>query len=173
MTPNQNEELRERIIEAVPEIVELKFGCEIRLPLSEFIDIENYPGEKNERVIATVIRYDEGGCYGGEGGGDCEGDFLRTNCDEWNITKDIEDCNFDDKDDSGFIEIIGRPIQLADVLRVIEKNKVKGYVSPSLKRLSEFWEVQKLINYWNLAADLDGQTDEVKEFLWKIICSPK
>jgi len=67
-----------------------------------------------------------------------------------------------------------RPIQLADVLRAISLNHdFLSFVllEDGILRLIGDEGYSRVD--WNLAAGLDGQTEEVKEFLWKIICSPK
>lgn len=65
---------------------------------------------------------------------------------------------------------------LADVLRAlgkIESYFELGAIEDGRLLFKCDYESHNEYVYWNLAADLDGQTDEVKEFLWKIICSPK
>ncbi len=61
------------------------------------------------------------------------------------------------KDDSGnLIEILGRPIRLADVLIVLEP--------------SDNWKKDELLELWNLKDNnLDNQSDECKEFLIKLL----
>jgi hypothetical protein len=70
-----------------------------------------------------------------------------------------------------------RPIQLADVLLAIEKTFKENwgkYVELGTienGKLLFCWdkETDNEYAYWNLSTDLDGQSEEVKEFLYKII----
>lgn len=85
--------------------------------------------------------------------------------------------NYNEELRAKIIEVSNRSTTgLADVLRAIEKTEENielGAIANG--KLLFVWdkESHNEFYYWNLAADLDGQTDEVKEFLWKIICSPK
>jgi len=141
MTPNHNEELKDKIIEAVPEIMELELGCQIVLYGDEaIVSTRNRPFSENKEVAFI----DKGGVRG--------------------ITKSMLD--------NANIRIIGRPIQLADVLLAIPIG-MDLYINRH--GFMKAWKDKQWIicvPAWNLAADLDGQTEETKEFLWKIICSP-
>lgn len=54
---------------------------------------------------------------------------------------------------------IGRPIQLADVLRAIEK--IKGN--------QDDFELNQWPFEWNLSTDYDGQSDETKRFIGELL----
>ena len=122
-------ELKKKLIELVPEIGELKFGCEVLL-------------ENN--VKRTISGSDNRGYYQ-----TLESDLTL-----------VED---------GIEEIIGRPITLEDVLRAIEKTIKKGLLNPDLKRKSELWEIQRIIELWQLGKPLDDQPEEVIDFLKEIL----
>ena len=59
-----------------------------------------------------------------------------------------------------FIESLGRPITLADVLRVVKERKGREFYYAHLE------EIEKL---WNLKKDYDGQSKKTIESLLKII----
>lgn len=71
----------------------------------------------------------------------------------------------------------GLGLTLADVLRAIREVRPKMDVLRSQEMEDKYgtkyhplyWE-QTLLSIWNLAKDLDGQTDEVWEFIGKILC---
>jgi len=137
LTQEQYQQLKNKIVEAVPEIMELKLGCVVKMASKD----------KNE----IVIRVEKMKQWHGEIMIETNESYGQTNSDLYTI--------------------LGRPITLADVLRAIEKT-----------RPSDFYRVYYAIESdgtfllegtdqgicWNPSADYDGQTDEVKEFLYKI-----
>lgn len=61
-------------------------------------------------------------------------------------------------------------IRLADVLLMIKKEKTKDLISPDLKRLTEFWEADKILNSWILVDDnLEHQTEETINFIAELL----
>jgi len=128
MDKEKEEQLRQKIIEAVPEILELKFGCIIKRESAKITEI--VIGEPFSPSICT-------GCLfvpvlKGKSWGNPE---VRT------------------------IKIIGRPIQLADVLRAVEK-KIGGR-KPSYET--------DVLCVWDLPKDYDQQSDETKVFLYNLL----
>lgn len=62
---------------------------------------------------------------------------------------------------------VQRKITLADVLRAIEKELGAGF---AVFQGGQIWMGGKYTMFiWNLSADYDGQTDEVKEFIGKLL----
>jgi len=91
---NKLKQIREACIKANPEIVELKFGCEVKIPTRKFYDwvfIEELQRTK-DRFKFTALK--------GEGRSNA---FSEINKDEF--------------------EIIGRPIRLTDVLLAMDNRK--------------------------------------------------
>lgn len=143
MTPTQQlEYIRSKCIESNPSIVDLVFGC-----------IVEY---KPLRALRIPDRY---GVYVGEGRG-----------------KDSVNIWFDGADSGSqkpytvflkrnHIEIIGRPIRLADVLLAIKISKHQSEF--------DFWAVELLehkIKGWNLLKDdITLQSDEMKQFVFELL----
>ena len=164
---NNYNKLKEVIQKANPEIMELKFGCEVNVPL-----IAKRTGSKEYK--GTIAGYN-GTSYLIQFGGHkmieqgiedtTEENFHSIfseklvrdktklyKCNAWKLEK---------------LEILGRPIRLADVLLVLNKDL-------RLKKLSWFLlnkkEFEKIDVRWSLRQDnLDNQSDEVKEFLIKLL----
>lgn len=81
--------------------------------------------------------------------------------------------------EKGITEIIGRPIQLQDVLVATEKRWRTMYgVNPidGLKRdipLREGEMLYYIVSKWDLSQDFDHQSEAVWEFLWKLLVNEK
>lgn len=134
MLPTENyQKLRERIIEAVPSIMELKFGCEVRFNAynEEFIYLRK--SLKGHEIIK-------------KGG---EKISIVSICD---------------------IEIIGRPMELRDVLRASLRSKsaILTHLLSGDELMIEQEETGKSGD-WDLTKDLEGQSDEVKTFLYELL----
>jgi len=130
--------LRERIVKVVPEIMELKFGCRIE----NHSDV--YPEVTFEGGIIVSTRSDANWAY-----------FTLDNGEEVCL-----------EDIFAGGTIVGRDIQLADVLRAIPKNafiriNADGYIYDS-------YEDDKG-QEWNLALPLHEQSDELGEWLMEVI----
>ncbi len=135
--------LKEIIWKAVPEILELKFGCELK-----------YPGYERATLCGQQIN------------------FWKVYCKRKNEvcfnTVTPGQLQF-----SEVIQILGRPIRLADVLMVVEKSKptqlwyVKADGTFCSARYDELNNKGlKRHAEWNLLDDnLDNQSDECKQFL--------
>jgi len=141
------QEVRAKVIEAVPEIVELKPGC-----LFKF--------ERNfQPVVLVAIKSWE------DGNNDIHwmaldpGSMIRTDFNQSN--KAVSD-----------LILIGRPITLADVLRAIGKEREFAvyesgalYHNPNASAHLVWGGVN-----WDFALPLDEQEPKVIEFLHKILC---
>lgn len=121
--------LEQAIIKAVPEIMELKFGCKY-----SFTD-PRYPG----RAIAWL---------------------------NWNESEIPDQKNKKD------IKIIGRPITLEDVLRVLKKNTdlwvYSVTVNGSIVEINNVEGVKK-VSEWQLGKPLSEQSEETIKFLEELI----
>ena len=143
------DKLREAIIKAVPEIIELKFGCKIE---------NGYASEDNPTRIGYFVEHIFRTARVNPGSHIRLTDGKRK---FWEVKKD------NDK-----LEIIGRPITLADVLRAIEKlNDVHSTIM-SYKKTSKMKKVSVIIDIlrlWNLKEPLSGQSEETIQFLKDIL----
>lgn len=142
MTP-----LHQKIIEFVPEIKELKFGCRF-----SFID-----GSRSCVVLDITHKHLDFMVYlPGIG---------------WKIDRLAR------KDVDGYMKILGRPITLADVLRAIHltapANKTLVTLESDgqfiIKRYDDNGKTVEGGPRWNLSTDLDGQSEECKAFLSKVL----
>lgn len=143
---NKLEELKQVIQEANPEIMELKFGCRVlckdktRVIYSDkskkqwWLCLEN---NYQERFKKYLVKTDEGNFGLGDG---------------------------EYADYEGVEEIIGRDIQLVDVLIALKEKWLKGAgFSLEIKQ-------RDLIRIWNLKGTLDNQSEETINLLHSILC---
>lgn len=123
------EKIKRAVIKAVPEVMELKFGCKVQTHI-----YPSYP------IELTVFRkeYKTG----------------VVSC----LDKENELCYLSEND----IEILGRPITLADVLIVVRK---VGYDSTEEWQ----WTLSNILDSWNLTKTLEDQSEKTLEFLAGII----
>ena len=121
------EKLRKIIIKEIPEIIELKFGCEIKY---------NFGGKKKD-IIAYVEDNDNIGTVSGG---------LHTALGEF--------------------EIIGRPISISDVLRVMG-----GVLNGSCSCLFKKSDLDNFIfRKWNLEEDdINKQSEDTIDFLYNLL----
>ena len=137
---NHLAELTEIIQKAVPEVMELKFGCKIqyKIQLGRIIDTDEQ----------THIRIEFMG-------------YIK------HVTKAM--IEYDTT-----IKILGRDIQLADVLRAIGEYYLVTGSGEFAKNVSS--DVRKgAFEYcntppWNLGKSLHEQSEETISFLWSILC---
>lgn len=149
--------LNEKIIELVPEIVSLKFGCKVEV----HVDSEGFANEGSieHTPCANTTGYVTHSEYL-ECNDDYAGDILVKNIINGYLGEDYDGIS---------CEIIGRPITLADVLRAIRKISQHG--SWSVTQDGRLYDIghDDCGPMWNLSTDLDGQTKETKDFLAKIL----
>ncbi len=135
------EKVRAKVIEAVPEIVELKFGCRI---------------QKDGETFALAIEEDKG-------------IFEKTLAGYWMCVSDDGQAIAVQKGIR--IEIIGRPITLADVLRAIPKRMYLKTIGDYTRLVDDGdGYVHHGPVFWDLTRpSLDEQEPEVWEFLLKVL----
>ena len=134
------ERVRAAVIKAVPEIVELKFGCELF--------IQNYMASVN------LLEDRRGRCWIPENG-EPNSDFMALG---GSLTY------FDEKH---IKEIIGRDITLADVLRTIESEGRTGF---AVYQGGQIWLGGRYTMLsWNLSLPLHLQSEETLTFLGSIL----
>ena len=150
MNQNKFKQLKSKIIKAVPEILDLKFGCKFQ------IKNESYKEEKKGGLFDYLIannqewkrgnkRYLDYTVFGGIQNG-WQGQMR---------TKDLED-----------IEIIGRDITLEDVFAAIHQiGRTNAYCGECKFYIEEGIILEK----WQLNKSLENQSDEIKEFLYNLL----
>lgn len=132
--------LSERIAELVPGIKKLEFGCQV----------QRYPYYVPETLV-YLKSYKNG---------EQEASFIREDAISGTLTS---------REEIESWVILGRPIQLADVLRAINEAAPYGY---SYRVDTDNWlhiEGEMGQRFWNLATDLDGQSPETKKFLCTLL----
>lgn len=145
MTPQQTlQEVRAKIIEAVPEIMELKFGCEIL-----------YEKELYIYIASTGMMTDlHQGCYP-------IFYIMRKN----KLTFDDGINSICKRIHTEYeFEVLGRPINLEDVLGAIMGE-------PEDATMARYWV--EILSIWQLGLTLDQQKTEVWEILNKILSIKK
>lgn len=133
--------IKARIQELCPDVMELKFGCKVKL-----LDYEKYPNAW--------------GIYAGK-------QFWKSgeHDRELVIHPDGKLYPMDKK-----IEILGSPITLAVVLRAIERAKgITGYAVG--QNGAFYFHGQELFKVprWNLEHDYDQQSEECKQFIGSLL----
>lgn len=155
------EAVRKACIKANPEIVELKFGC-------EFYQKHRKTGEVLSDAVYVFV---------GRGIDVRETSFCLTNryagdaigCYDGYASYEVQS----EKNMAGYIEIIGRPIRLADVLLALNrKSNTSGYwaVDTTGAWLDMRKSVRHIMSEWNLRKDsLDEQSEETISFLYELL----
>lgn len=137
------EKVRAKIIEAVPEIMELKFGCEI----------ESH--NRNGRVFYTGCNDELDENY-----------FVEVD----GVANEDEQYYTEGKVVS---KILGRHITLPDILRAIKKRTLERWNGdePMIPNFQEaLWsEIKPLLEIWNLEKNLEDQDPPTIEFIAKTL----
>ena len=165
MTNKQYEQLKSKIIEAVPGIVKLEFGCKI-LAFNKIIKFSHFKENKGKTVAnfvgGTMVRppatpqtmvciTKTGGLY-----------YYNTNN----------------------LKIIGRDIKLADVLIALAKNNIVSELGIFVDVMGRFWTIEscsgknemKIVGRWELFRGNNSLDWHYKhqlktcEFLFNLIC---
>lgn len=128
--------VKDKIIEAVPEIMELKFGCEIL----------HKPSQKTFLYHSTTDKKDSYNLIADQ-------PIFGS---DWPITD---------------LEILGRPIQLADVILAIQEKPYVVFVTLTKEGdlIVSFMEATPVHLAWNLSKDLSGQSPETIDFLYNLL----
>lgn len=132
-------ELKEKITEAVPEIMELKFGCEIETETLKYKHCKSCYQELREekKEIIWSINY-----------------FIKQKKDEIYLFNYLDNFQRIDIKEVN-LRIIGRPITLEDVLVAEKTNLV-------INRM-------KIVEKWQLNKSLSEQSKETIDFLHKLL----
>ncbi len=156
-----------KVIELVPEIVELKFGC--------YVMMKKYKGEEYELLNASISEpvpivsmFDGVGgveriLYIDNFGNQCTDGLKKIDEDAYTIGK------------SRITEILGRPITLEDVLRAIQE--LYGHGKYAVDETGCFWELNSGEAHipttkrteWHLGKSLDKQPTETITFLAQVL----
>lgn len=167
--PSALQSVTEKIVKAVPEILNLDTGCKVRIAdraCANHAFDDTIPVES--KSMCTVLSYDPGGRIGE----DYEGDTLTVWCDQWAITRSWGEHGWSD-DDSEIpeYEVLGRPITLEDVLRaLIVAVDAKHHPHNPKKRDLEYQQGTLLIcGKWYLGQPLSEQSPETLSFLDSIL----
>ncbi len=159
MTNEQYQELKSIIHKAVPEILELKFGCEVEVI-------------RNQNKVAKVVSYYPGHtnslltfCYGG-------------------FDYETRSQNFEPEAFELCFKILGRPIRISDVLVAIRESKVESIFirqDGTIFKWEKFTEggsghhgVESTYINWRISTDdLDAQSEKCKQFLYDLLKGAK
>jgi hypothetical protein len=150
--------IREKCIAANPEIVELKFGCEV-----ETTEWNEYDSGRRFIVADTAVclrhkKYRE----------ECYDDFRCSMRDAFAVIRIEEEEGFwYEKFKPSELKPLGRPISLADVLLAkfrANLNHMGGVMS------QDYSSVGEAVAWWNLHADdLEKQSEETINFLAELL----
>ena len=158
MNKKQYQKLVDKIIEAVPGILELKRGCVVEF--EEEIEYPQYVFNKRMEFLTEV------------GGGQIAD---TGDCDDYNVFYLTPDGYiYQDDTDVRSNKIIGRDITLEDCLIAFRSEGI----SIRVNTMGEFfehqpktgkWEVNNSTVFWILNKPLQDQSDETKEFLANLL----
>lgn len=154
--PSKLEQLKKEIQRLRPEIMELKFGCEVIVDIEDLPTFKDYLGKEfdgDKKLKCLVTDYDKGG-YNGE---DYDGDHLRFFIIDWEMYNELDCCNFEDKKDEYYVKILGRPITLEDVLFCcVEAYSKFGIIT------KKYYEemLGGVVGLWDFTKDFDNQKEE-------------
>lgn len=146
--------IKSKIQELVPEVMKLKFGCEVRL----LKDKSNFAHEMWKRFSANIWQYDDGKFRLVCGNGWADINLFQEFRDSW--------------------EILGSPITLAVVLLAIDKKRGGWSIGTDGRFITiteDGWAWAKESNSvlavtWNLEHDnFDDQTPECQAFIGDLL----
>ena len=144
-----HEETKQRIQELVPSVMELEFGCEVKLK-------HTFHKVRNAKVLAHT------------GGGRFQvQERIDTSTNEEEYEKDYGHCEITYYEPNSF-EILGKPITLAVVLRAIQEAQIGLILVSQNGRFHKRVGVQQHIELgdWNLSKDnFNDQSEETKTFI--------
>lgn len=145
------EELVKKIQELVPEIMELKLGCRVRIgrPVGEF------ELDWNEHTVYFIHE---------KAGNKLVPHSLTTCCGIY-IPTSAADGRWQEDSKFGGWDNVGRPIQLPDVLRAMKAEEIRVDEVGRFHMLDEYGDWEDKGVFWDLTQPLSGQKPEVWEFL--------
>jgi hypothetical protein len=164
------DKLKQVIQAANPEIMELKFACEVMAWYGE--DCLSFT-VLSESIVCRKHKVWKDECY--EEDNTDESVLAVELSDEGAFTTNLLKEKSDAKIYRPYVyEILGRPIRLADVLLAIEETSNQAIVLDSRGRMTDINTATSNGFHnaiqWNLKDDnLDHQSDECKEFLIKLL----
>lgn len=148
MQPEKLQRLKSKIVEAVPEIMELKDGCRVQY---EFI----HGGVAFEGTFL--------------------GNMFRTNKDDqWGLR--VANCIMPIPNRHHFqktAKILGRPIKIEDVLRALQETEWWNGFNVCLDNeagVSQIYTENGTSHSWTLGLPLDSQPEETISFLFQLLC---
>lgn len=138
--------VKAKIQEMCPDIMELKFGCEVIIKW-----------QTNPKVSGVLFRT-----------------FLNGENDVVDVKNKIWSTNPTNKKCPQVVEILGRPITLADVLLAIQKHKGKFVDHDNDKSISDGIDdlnetTLALLGFWNLTKNYDDQDQPTKDFIGSLL----
>lgn len=147
------DEIKQRIVELVPEIMELKFGCLVQDP--------DFP---RPAIVVRVFPSNPDGSYSFKTQYWKEGSVG-------NIGLDGDAKNW---------KILGRPIQLHDVLRAVDKSRKRDGWEYFVTSSGTFHKINIMhadytptaLFRFDLSLDFDSQTPEVRAFIGTLLGIP-
>ena len=158
MTNQQKlDKLKKAIQEIVPEIMELKFGCEV-------IYLEEKSEDKDKHFICLgntgMMTQLHQGCYS------CY-DFKEKNKKSWD--EGFDKIHREWHTNYNF-KILGRPITLEDVLITVKKRYEDKLFVEQKKCVWNAFSCWEVVREWQLNKPLDQQPKETIDFLYNLIC---
>ena len=140
MTNQKLEELKKKIIEVVPEIMELKTGCRVKLKIKD-------DWFKNPEQVFTIARKE-----------------VMFKPSTWSLVE-VHQASFDETN----FEILGRDITLEDVLRAIHKAGNSALINQVGDFCKSYAYDNDSICQWILGQPLHLQSEETINYLHSII----
>jgi len=162
-TQDKKQFVSRKIIEACPDILDLKFGCKVEIEGLEYLYLGNNPNRNINSIIA--------------GNKDIEReDVERRHClmdnNKFYCEKIVSEYSNDNSTNIEF-KIIGRPIQLADVLIAMQEadTTYKGLFNITNMTMYEHigYKLGDKLFFWHPKLNLDNQSDETINFLYELM----
>lgn len=161
----KKEAVRQAIVRAVPSVMDLDFGCRVKVSWDAWGEPSEGSGEYCEAGYDIgYVTFD---------------DMLQFNGS--NSLSDIFAATLKDGYDEDYeytFEIIGRPITLQDIIYALKKNEPKMFgaatVSNQMKMQAPLeTKIKNIVNAYDLLQDFDHQSEAVWDFLWELLVNNK
>ena len=150
----QLEQLSEKIKKAVPEIMELKFGCQVKVNYPEYEEGVGESQVYHQPSNSVIFKIADEDYVRNNDYEEFVGDFRNF---DKNYIGTIEDYSF---------EVLGRPISLEDVLMALE---MKLYEEFGIEDINNTSEEVGILKVWELGVPLSEQSEEVINKLNEIL----